>query len=59
MNKISTLSTSELASLVKMAICQHPTFNPKPTTLLTIRKIARNYRADASLPDGLQGYMLS
>ena len=60
MDKKFTLhSTTEFASLVRKAIKQEKTAEPKMSTVRFLKDFARNYRANANMPSGLQGYMLS
>ncbi len=58
-NEFTLFSTSEFAALVRKAIKQERLRQPKETTVSRLRNFAHNYRANVSLPDGLQGYMLS
>ncbi len=57
--KFTLLSTTEFASLVRKAIKQEKTAEPKMSTVRFLKDFARNYRANANMPSGLQGYMLS
>ena len=60
MDKDSTLfSTSEFAALVRKAVKQERTRQPKESIVVLLKDFAYNYRANANMPDGLQGYMLS
>ena len=60
MNRNSTPSNTEFASLVRMAILRQTSSSaPKESVVQFIKRFARNYRANDKLPEGLQGYMLS
>ena len=61
MNKKSTPLTavSNIAALVKLAVRSEQTAEPKETTLRYLKAVARNLRANGSLPHGLQEYVLS
>lgn len=53
------LSNTEFAALVRKAIRQEKEVEPKESTLQFLKKLARNYRAEGSMPENLQGYVLS
>ena len=57
--KFTHLSSSEFAALVRKAIKQEKTSEPRKSTVRFLKDFARNYRANTNLPSGLQGYMLS
>ena len=60
MNHNSTLlSITEFAALVRKAAKQEETLQPKMSSIRFLKDFARNYRANATMPQGLQGYMLS
>lgn len=52
-------STSEFATLVRKALKKEKLRQPKESTVKFLKDFARNYRVESSLPEGLQGYMLS
>ena len=53
------LSTTEFAALVRKAIKQDEVLQPKVSSIRFLKDFARNYRANITLPQGLQSYMLS
>ncbi len=57
--KFTLLSSTEFAALVRKAIKQEKTSEPQKSTVCFLKDFARNYRANANMPSGLQGYMLS
>lgn len=60
MNHNSTLlSTTEFAALVRKAAKQEEMLQPKASSIRFLKDLARNYRVNATMPQGLQGYMLS
>lgn len=60
MNRNSTpLSNVEFAALVRKVVSQEKEVKPKDSTLQFLKKLARNYRTIESMPEGLQGYVLS
>lgn len=60
MNRNTTpLSNVEFAALVRKVVSQEEEVKPKDSTLQFLKKLARNYRAMESMPEGLQGYVLS
>lgn len=60
MNNDSTLfSTSEFVALVRKAVKQEKTRQPKESIVALLKNFAYNYRADVSMPEDLQGYVLS
>ena len=59
MNRKTTPSNTEFASLVRTAIRQTPLATPKESVMQLIKKFAHNYRVNTKLPEELQGYMLS
>ena len=59
MNRKSTPSENEFASLVRMAMRQTPQVKPRESVVQLVKRFARNYRASDKLPEGLQGYVLS
>lgn len=52
-------STSEFATLVRKALKKEKLRQPKENTVKFLKDFAHNYRVESSLPEGLQGYMLS
>lgn len=52
------LSNTEFAALVRKAVRQEKTVEPKESTLQFLKTLARNYRASERMPEGLQGYVL-
>ncbi len=59
MNRKTTPSNTEFASLVRTAIRQTPLAAPAESVVSLVKKFAHNYRANTKLPEGLQGYILS
>ena len=60
MNDNFTLfSTSDFSALVRKALKKEKVRQPKENTVKFLKDFAYNYRAESSLPEGLQGYMLS
>ena len=60
MNKrFTSLSNSELAALVRTIVRKEKTVEPKESTLLFLKNLARNYRVAERMPEELQGYVLS
>ena len=60
MDNDSTLfSTVEFAALVRKAIKQEKTRRPQESVVKFLKSFAYNYRANAVMPEGLQGYILS
>lgn len=60
MNKrFTSLSNSELAALVRTIVRKEKTVEPKESTLLFLKNLARNYRVVERMPEELQGYVLS
>ncbi len=55
----TSLSNVEFAALVRKAVRQEQTVEPKESTLQFLKNLARNYRASERMPNGLQGYVLS
>jgi hypothetical protein len=55
----TSLSDIEFAALVRKAVRQEKTAEPKESTLQFLKNLARNYRAAERMPEGLQGYVLS
>ena len=53
------LSTTQFAALVRKAAKQEVILQPKMSSLRFLKDFARNYRTNANLPQGMQGYMLS
>ncbi|MBR2035472.1 MAG: hypothetical protein IJ984_05415 [Prevotella sp.] len=55
----TSLSNTEFAALVRKAVRQEKSVEPKESTLQFLKNLARNYRAGECMPEGLQGYVLS
>jgi hypothetical protein len=55
----SSLSNAEFVALVRRAVQQEKTVEPKASTLQLLKNMARNYRTMPQLPEELQGYVLS
>lgn len=53
------LSNTEFVVLVRKAVRQEKVAEPKESTLQFLKKLARNYRAAGTIPEDLQGYVLS
>jgi len=56
--KITSLSHTEFAVLVRRVVRQEEPMEPKESTLQFLKTLARNYRASERMPEGLQGYVL-
>lgn len=52
-------SSADFAALVRRAICQIPIVEPKESTVRFLKNLARNYRPERKLPDGLRDFVLS
>ena len=60
MDKKSTpFSSTKFAALVRQAVKQDKQYQPQQTSIRFLKDFARNYRANANMPGGMQGYMLS
>ena len=55
----SSLSNTEFATLVRKAVRQEKTVEPKASTLQFLKNLARNYRTIPQVPEELQGFVLS
>lgn len=53
------LSTTEFAALVRRAAKQEEVLQPQMSSIRFLKNFARNYRANVTMPQGLQNYMLS
>jgi hypothetical protein len=58
-HNFTLLSTTEIAALVRRAAKQEKLLQPQSSSIQFLKNLARNYRANTTLPQGLQGYTLS